>query len=237
MAANRERPVIILRPVKRVAAGHHGGAWKVAYADFVTAMMAFFLVMWIVGITDKQQRAAISEYFKNPSAVVGQSLKPAPGANGPGGAADRLIPTTSAVAVLLCRMPVTPIPARSAAKRLRSDTRSTWRNSAPKTRCTPVRTMRVPHSSSAAAPSSSIRMSWAVGSYIVTIRGAAVEARQLVIGGPESTRLDQRWPKVLLFRIIRPNCQRIVATRTSENRDRPRLAGFRHTSRRPPHLA
>jgi len=99
MAANRERPVIILRPIKRVAAGHHGGAWKVAYADFVTAMMAFFLVMWIVGITDKQQRAAISEYFKNPSAVVGKSLKPAPGANGPGGAADRLIPTTSVVAV------------------------------------------------------------------------------------------------------------------------------------------
>jgi chemotaxis protein MotB len=99
MAARRERPIIILRPVKRVAAAHHGGAWKVAYADFVTAMMAFFLVMWIVGITDKQQRAAISEYFKNPSAVVGKSLKPAPGANGPGGAADRLIPTTSAVAV------------------------------------------------------------------------------------------------------------------------------------------
>lgn len=99
MAANRERPLIILRPVKRVAAGHHGGAWKVAYADFVTAMMAFFLVMWLVGITDKQQRAAISEYFKNPSAVPGRSLKPAPGANGPGGAADRLIPTTSAVAV------------------------------------------------------------------------------------------------------------------------------------------
>jgi chemotaxis protein MotB len=99
MAADGDRPIIILRPIRRVAAGHHGGAWKVAYADFVTAMMAFFLVMWLVGITDKQQRAAISEYFKNPSAVVGQSLKPAPGANGPGGAADRLIPTTSAVAV------------------------------------------------------------------------------------------------------------------------------------------
>ncbi|HZX77072.1 flagellar motor protein MotB [Lysobacter sp.] len=99
MAADGDRPVIILRPIRRVAGGHHGGAWKVAYADFVTAMMAFFLVMWLVGITDKQQRAAISEYFKNPSAVVGQSLKPAPGANGPGGAADRLIPTTSAVAV------------------------------------------------------------------------------------------------------------------------------------------
>lgn len=99
MAADGDRPIIILRPIRRVAGGHHGGAWKVAYADFVTAMMAFFLVMWLVGITDKQQRAAISEYFKNPSAVVGQSLKPAPGANGPGGAADRLIPTTSAVAV------------------------------------------------------------------------------------------------------------------------------------------
>lgn len=120
MAANRDRPVIILRPVKRVAAGHHGGAWKVAYADFVTAMMAFFLVMWIVGITDKQQRAAISEYFKNPSAVVGKSLKPAPGANGPGGAADRLIPTTSAVAVagghgaeFGAREPVTVSPRRA----------------------------------------------------------------------------------------------------------------------------
>ncbi|HEY0504176.1 MAG TPA: flagellar motor protein MotB [Lysobacter sp.] len=99
MAAARERPIILLRRVRREAAAHHGGAWKVAYADFVTAMMAFFLVLWLVGVADKQQRAAISEYFKNPSAVPGRSLKPAPGANGPGGAADRLIPTTSAVAV------------------------------------------------------------------------------------------------------------------------------------------
>lgn len=99
MATARDRPIIVLRRVRRVAAGHHGGAWKVAYADFVTAMMAFFLVLWLVGVADKQQRAAISEYFKNPSAVPGRSLKPAPGANGPGGAADRLIPTTSAVAV------------------------------------------------------------------------------------------------------------------------------------------
>ncbi|GAA5069897.1 flagellar motor protein MotB [Lysobacter panacisoli] len=99
MTTAKDRPIIILRRIKRVAGGHHGGAWKVAYADFVTAMMAFFLVMWLVGVADKQQRAAISEYFKNPSAVPGRSLKPAPGANGPGGAADRLIPTTSAVAV------------------------------------------------------------------------------------------------------------------------------------------
>ena len=99
MAVVAEKPVIVIRRVKKVAGGHHGGAWKVAYADFVTAMMAFFLVMWIVGIADKSTKAAISEYFKNPSAVVGRSLKPAPGAMGPGGAADRMIPTANAVAM------------------------------------------------------------------------------------------------------------------------------------------
>src|SRR6476661_1072270 len=95
--AEAARPIYVRR-VKKVAGGHHGGAWKVAYADFVTAMMAFFLVMWIVGIADKSEKAAISEYFKNPSAVVGKSLKPAPGAMGPGGAADKMIPTANAVA-------------------------------------------------------------------------------------------------------------------------------------------
>lgn len=98
MAAVAEKPTIVIRRVRKVAAGHHGGAWKVAYADFVTAMMAFFLVMWIVGIADKSTKAAISDYFKNPSAVVGKSLKPAPGAMGPGGAADKMIPTANAVA-------------------------------------------------------------------------------------------------------------------------------------------
>jgi len=98
MAAVADRPVIVIRRVRKVAAGHHGGAWKVAYADFITAMMAFFLVMWIVGIADKNEKAAISEYFKNPSGVVGKSMKPAPGAMGPGGAADKMIPTANAVA-------------------------------------------------------------------------------------------------------------------------------------------
>ena len=98
MAAVADRPTIVIRRVRKVAGGHHGGAWKVAYADFVTAMMAFFLVMWIVGIADKSTKAAISDYFKNPSAVVGRSLKPAPGAMGPGGAADKMIPTANAVA-------------------------------------------------------------------------------------------------------------------------------------------
>jgi chemotaxis protein MotB len=81
----KARPIYIRR-VKKVAGGHHGGAWKVAYADFVTAMMAFFLVMWLVTAVSKEQRAAIFDYFKNPSMEPGKSVKPAPGQMGPGGA-------------------------------------------------------------------------------------------------------------------------------------------------------
>jgi chemotaxis protein MotB len=83
--ADKERPIIIVK--KKVnAAGHHGGAWKVAYADFVTAMMAFFLVMWLVNSISKEQRAALFEYFKNPAMEQGRSPKAAPGQAGPGGA-------------------------------------------------------------------------------------------------------------------------------------------------------
>ena len=81
-----ERPIVVVKRYKRGAHAHHGGAWKVAYADFVTAMMAFFLVMWLVTAVSKDQRAAIFDYFKNPSMEQGKSVKPAPGMNGPGGA-------------------------------------------------------------------------------------------------------------------------------------------------------
>jgi chemotaxis protein MotB len=80
-----QRPIIIVKRYKKDS-GHHGGAWKVAYADFVTAMMAFFLVMWLVTAVSKEQRAAIFDYFKNPSMEPGKSVKPAPGQMGPGGA-------------------------------------------------------------------------------------------------------------------------------------------------------
>ncbi|MDF3982312.1 flagellar motor protein MotB [Luteibacter sahnii] len=85
------RQVIIVRRKKKGGHGHHGGAWKVAYADFVTAMMAFFLVMWLVGAGTKQQRAAISEYFKNPSLTQGQSTMAPSGKMGPGGASTSMI--------------------------------------------------------------------------------------------------------------------------------------------------
>jgi chemotaxis protein MotB len=84
--AKPERPIIIVKRHKREEGGHHGGAWKVAYADFVTAMMAFFLVMWLVASVSKEQRAALFEYFKNPSMETGKSVKAAPGQVGPGGA-------------------------------------------------------------------------------------------------------------------------------------------------------
>ena len=86
MAKENERPIIIVKRYKKGGGGHHGGAWKVAYADFVTAMMAFFLVMWLVTAVSKDQRAAIFDYFKNPSMEPGKSAKPAPGQMGPGGA-------------------------------------------------------------------------------------------------------------------------------------------------------
>jgi chemotaxis protein MotB len=83
--AGGKRPIIIKRK-KIVAGGHHGGAWKVAYADFVTAMMAFFMVMWLISSVNDEQRAALFDYFKNPSMQDGRSAKPAPGQMGPGGA-------------------------------------------------------------------------------------------------------------------------------------------------------
>ena len=62
------RPIVIKR-IKKVAGGHHGGAWKLAYADFVTAMMAFFLLMWLLGSTASGDLKGIAEFFLNPLKV------------------------------------------------------------------------------------------------------------------------------------------------------------------------
>ena len=59
------QPIIVKR-IKKVAAGHHGGAWKIAFADFATAMMAFFLVMWLMSSATPEQKRAISGYFQDP---------------------------------------------------------------------------------------------------------------------------------------------------------------------------
>ncbi|MAU52958.1 MAG: chemotaxis protein MotB [Roseovarius sp.] len=62
-ARSNAAPVIIKRKKIVAGGGHHGGAWKVAYADFVTAMMAFFLLMWLLGATTEKQRKGIADYF------------------------------------------------------------------------------------------------------------------------------------------------------------------------------
>ena len=66
MAGNQ--PVVIKKVKKVSGGGHHGGAWKVAYADFVTAMMAFFLLMWLINTTSPEQKRGIADYFA-PAAV------------------------------------------------------------------------------------------------------------------------------------------------------------------------
>ena len=65
MSDDSQQPIVIKR-MKKVAAAHHGGAWKIAYADFVTAMMAFFLLMWLLGSTAQGDLEGIADHFQNP---------------------------------------------------------------------------------------------------------------------------------------------------------------------------
>jgi len=74
MSDDSQQPIIVRR-VRKTAHGRHGGAWKIAYADFVTAMMAFFLLMWLLGSTTKADLQGIAEYFRTPlkTALLGGS--------------------------------------------------------------------------------------------------------------------------------------------------------------------
>jgi chemotaxis protein MotB len=91
-AEGEEPRPIIIRKIKKGGHGHHGGSWKVAFADFATAMMAFFLLMWLMEATTEEQKGAISEYFNNPSDVQGASPVPSPSpVQGPGGASTSMI--------------------------------------------------------------------------------------------------------------------------------------------------
>lgn len=70
MAENIAQKPIVIKRIKKVVGGHHGGAWKIAYADFVTAMMAFFLLMWLLGSTTQGDKEGISDYFKTPLKIA-----------------------------------------------------------------------------------------------------------------------------------------------------------------------
>jgi chemotaxis protein MotB len=67
-----ERPIIV-KKIKKIQGGHHGGAWKVAYADFVTAMMAFFLLLWLLNAVTEEQKKGIAAYFRPTLAVQNTS--------------------------------------------------------------------------------------------------------------------------------------------------------------------
>ncbi len=77
-STHKEQPIIVKKIKKGGHAGHHGGAWKVAYADFVTAMMAFFIVMWILASSEEVKKS-VTEYFEDPGAfsyVTGKRTVP-----------------------------------------------------------------------------------------------------------------------------------------------------------------
>ena len=67
--AEYDRPIII-KKVKKAAHAHHGGAWKIAYADFVTAMMAFFLLLWLISMTTPEQKKGLADYFSPPNVIA-----------------------------------------------------------------------------------------------------------------------------------------------------------------------
>ncbi|MCS6760107.1 MAG: hypothetical protein MO852_15115, partial [Candidatus Devosia euplotis] len=70
--AGYDQPIII-KKVKKAARGHHGGAWKIAYADFVTVMMAFFLLLWLISMTTPEQKEGLADYFAPPNVSLSTS--------------------------------------------------------------------------------------------------------------------------------------------------------------------
>ena len=88
MARGEQRLMVVRRVVEEGHAGHHGGAWKVAYADFVTAMMAFFLLLWLISSADKDTLKGLAEYFSDARASIGT-----PGGNGALLTGRTLLPT------------------------------------------------------------------------------------------------------------------------------------------------
>ncbi len=82
MAENQEN-IPIVKKVKKCGDGHHGGAWKVAYADFVTAMMALFIVLWVLSQSDEVKQS-VSSYFKDPTGFSPNSKNIITGSKGPG---------------------------------------------------------------------------------------------------------------------------------------------------------
>ena len=118
MAYGDNAPTIIIKKIKKGGhGGHHGGAWKVAYADFVTAMMAFFLLMWLINTTSPEQKRGIADYFA--PASVSQTTSGSGGVLGGTGLSDNGAKSDGSAAVvsqLAPEAPPTPTDASKASK-------------------------------------------------------------------------------------------------------------------------
>src|SRR6266481_8679816 len=69
-SGEKAKSTIVIKRIKKGGHGAHGGAWKIAYADFVTAMMAFFLLMWLLGSTTDGDKKGIADYFQSPLKIA-----------------------------------------------------------------------------------------------------------------------------------------------------------------------
>src|SRR4051812_6906157 len=114
MSVNGERPIIIKRIKKSGGGGHHGGAWKVAYADFVTAMMAFFLLMWLINTTSPEQKRGIADYFA--PASVSESTSGSGGILGGTALGDQGVKSDGSQSVVQQLAPEAPQEAEDAGK-------------------------------------------------------------------------------------------------------------------------
>src|SRR5215218_7440012 len=101
-----DQPIIIKKIKKGGGDGHHGGAWKVAYADFVTAMMAFFLLMWLINTTSPEQKRGIADYFA--PASVSESTSGSGGILGGTALGDQGVKSDGSMAVVQQLAPEAP---------------------------------------------------------------------------------------------------------------------------------
>jgi chemotaxis protein MotB len=109
-----DQPIIIKKIKKGGHGGHHGGAWKVAYADFVTAMMAFFLLMWLINTTSPEQKRGIADYFA--PASVSESTSGSGGILGGTALGDQGVKSDGSMSVVQQLSPEAPMDAEEAGK-------------------------------------------------------------------------------------------------------------------------
>ena len=130
MAKTEEKQPIIVKKIIKGGGGHHGGAWKIAYADFVTAMMAFFLLLWLLNATTEEQKKGIANYFDPITASTAQTSGSGGVLGGTTATNDgSMSDTTSTMDVI--DQPAPPVPDNGGAETTGKDIQDTQDNSPP----------------------------------------------------------------------------------------------------------